>query len=161
MGLGSTGNTERLQYPSKDPQSSPRAQVFQEPTSLENAQEQSGVSAKPEAEMGQREAGRPSNCNTSANPTVNRLQKVIRAVVRKPVATWRHPQAGRPREVGRPHFAASQAPASRGRQAHRPYLLTTDATGNNCQYRPQEAIKGSTIPHSRHHLELFSSTCTF
>ena len=36
-------------------------------------------------------------------------------------------------EVGQPHFAAAQAPASHGRQAHRPYLLTTDAMGFNGQ----------------------------
>ena len=51
--------------------------------------------------MGQREAGRPSNYKTGANPTVNRLQGGIRAVVRKAAATWRQPQAGRPRG-GRP-----------------------------------------------------------
>ena len=81
----------------KGPQGSPRSQIFQQPTSLENAQEQVRASAKSEAEMGQREAGRPSNCNTDVKPTANHLQEVIRAIVRKAVATWRHPQAGRPR----------------------------------------------------------------
>ena len=47
--------------------------------------------------MGQREAGRPSSYNRQAKPTANRLQEKIRAIVRKAVATWQHPQAGRPR----------------------------------------------------------------
>ena len=64
---------------------------MQKPTSLETTQEQSKASAKLEAETGQREAGRPSNCNTDAKPTANCLLEVIRAVVRKAVATWRHP----------------------------------------------------------------------
>src|SRR6185369_2678826 len=57
--------------------------------------------AKLEAEMGQREAGRPSNYNRQAKPTANRLQERIRAIVRKAVDTWWHPQAVRPRG-GRP-----------------------------------------------------------
>ena len=105
--LGSTGYTERLQHPSKDPQDSPRPNVFKQPTSLEDARRQSGVSAKPEAEMGQREAaglrqaGWPSSYNRQQKPTVNHLQEMIRALDQKAVATWRHPQAGRPRG-GRP-----------------------------------------------------------
>ena len=72
LSLDSIGNTERPQHSSKDSQGSPRAQRLQEPTSLENVQEQSKASAKLEAEMGQREASRPpSNCNNGANPTVN------------------------------------------------------------------------------------------
>ena len=71
LGSGSIGYTERLQHLSKDPQDSPRSNVFQQPTSLENAQEQSGVSAKPEAKMGQREADRHSTCNRQAKPTAN------------------------------------------------------------------------------------------
>ena len=59
LGLGSTGNTKRPQHPSKDPQGSPSSQVFREPTSLETTQDQCRASAKSEAEMGQREAGRP------------------------------------------------------------------------------------------------------
>jgi len=59
----------------------PKITKFQEPTSLENVQEQSKASAKSVAEMGQREAGRPSNCKTNARPTANRLQEVIRATV--------------------------------------------------------------------------------
>ena len=43
------------------------------------------------------QAGRLNNCNTGTKPTANRLQEVIRAVVRKAAATWRHPQAGMPR----------------------------------------------------------------
>ena len=54
---------------------------MQDPTSLEKVQEQSKASAKSEAEMGQREAGRPSNCKTDVRPTANRLQEVIRATV--------------------------------------------------------------------------------
>ena len=59
LGSGSIGYTERLQHPSKDPQDRPRSNIFRKPTSLEKAQKQSRVSAKLEAEMGQREAGRP------------------------------------------------------------------------------------------------------
>ena len=59
LGSGSTGYTEMLQHPSKDPQDSPRSNIFRQTTSLEKAQEQCRVSAKLEAEMGQREAGRP------------------------------------------------------------------------------------------------------
>ena len=47
------------------------------------------------------QAGQLNKCNTGAKPKANRLQEVIRAVVRKPAATWRHPQAGQPRG-GRP-----------------------------------------------------------
>ena len=54
---------------------------MQEPISLEDFQEQSKASAKLEAEMGQREAGHPSNFKTDARPTANRLQEVIRATV--------------------------------------------------------------------------------
>ena len=54
MGLGSIGYTGRFKHPSKDPQDSPRPKEHQQPTSLENARRQSGVLAKPKAEMGQR-----------------------------------------------------------------------------------------------------------
>ena len=59
LGLGSIGYTERLQHPSKDPKGSPSSQVFREPISLETTQDHCRASAKSEAEMGQREAGRP------------------------------------------------------------------------------------------------------
>ena len=48
---------------------------------LYQTSDDSEVPTKPEAEIGQREAGRPSNCSNRANPTVNRLQGGIGAVV--------------------------------------------------------------------------------
>jgi hypothetical protein len=59
LGSGSIGYTERHQLWSKDSQGSPNSKVIQQPTSLEDARRQSEASAKPEAEMGQREAGWP------------------------------------------------------------------------------------------------------
>ena len=91
LGSGSIGYTERHQLWSKDSQGSPKSEVIQQPTSLEDAQRQSEALAKLEAEMGQREAGRPSNYNRQAKPTANRLQERIRAIVRKAVDTWWHP----------------------------------------------------------------------
>ena len=96
LGFSSIGYTERHQLWSKDSQGSPNSKVIQQPTSLEGARRQSEASAKPETEMGQREAGRPSSYNRQAKPTANRLQERIRAIVRKAVDTWWHPQAGRP-----------------------------------------------------------------
>ena len=46
----------------------------------------SETSEKQKAEMGQREAIRPSSGTREANTTVNRLQEKIRAIVRKSVA---------------------------------------------------------------------------
>ena len=54
---------------------------MQKPTSLEDIQEQSKASAKSETEMGQREAGRPSNCKTDVRTTANHLQDVIRDTI--------------------------------------------------------------------------------
>ena len=51
---------------------------------------------------------------------------------------------GRPTRLGEsgwPHSAVSHIPASRGRQAHRPYLLTTDATCFKCLEPTLEAYK--------------------
>jgi len=59
LGSGSIGYTERHQLWSKDSQGSPKSKVIKQPTSLEDARRQSEASAKPEAEMGLREAGRP------------------------------------------------------------------------------------------------------
>ena len=103
LGSGSIGYTERHQLWSKDSQGSPKSKVIQQPTSQEDARRKSEASAKPEAEMGQREAGRPRTCNRKAKPIANRLQEKIRAIVQNAVDTWRHPQAGRP------HMEASQA----------------------------------------------------
>ena len=60
-------------------------------TSLEKAKKQSEALAKQEAEMGQREAGRPSSGTREVEATVNRLQEKIRAIVRKSVAMWWDP----------------------------------------------------------------------
>ena len=86
--------------------------------------------------------GRPAGLQLSAFGPHNkyRPKEAIRDVCAKAVARWPHPQAGLG-EAGRPHLAASRAPASRGRQAHRPYLLTTDATGINCQESTLEGYK--------------------
>ena len=111
LGLGSIGCTERHQLWAKDSQGSPNSKVIQQPTFLEDSRRQSEASAKPEAEMGQREAGRPSSYNRQAKPTANRLQEKIRAIVRKAVDTWWHPQAGRLRG-GRP--APHGSPSSWG-----------------------------------------------
>ena len=96
LGSGSIGYTERHQLWSKDSQGSPNSKVIQQPTSLDNARRQSEASAKQEAEMGQREASRPSSGTREVKATVNRLQEKIRAIVRKSVATWWDPQAGQP-----------------------------------------------------------------
>jgi len=86
----------------------------------------------------------------------HRPQEAIRDVRAKAVARWPHPQ------VGRPHLVASRALASRGRQAHRPYRLTTDATIFNCQNRPWKAINRGTIHLLKtHHWSSSLFTCTF
>ena len=59
LGSNSIGYTERHQHWSKYSQGSPNSKVIQQPTSLKDARRQSRVLAKPVAEMGQREAGRP------------------------------------------------------------------------------------------------------
>ena len=95
----------------------------------------SETSEKQKAEMGQREAIRPSSGTREANTTVNRLQEKIRAIVRKSVAMWRDPQ------TGRPHLRASRAGSWRGSYTQPSYLLSTDATCNTGREPTLEGYK--------------------
>ena len=87
------------------------------------------------------EGGRPASPRPAglAIATVNRNQLSIDTRRgSEPLSERRRPRGGNPRpagvgEAGQPHFARSQAPASWRRQAHRPYLLSTDATCNTGQ----------------------------
>ena len=110
LGSSSIGYTERLQHPSKDLQDSPRSNILQQLTSLEKAQEQSRVSAKLEAQMTQREAGRPPLGRPAWHmqlPTDSRRGS-------EPLSERRWTHGGIPRpaglgEAGRPHMEAPQA----------------------------------------------------
>ena len=107
------------------------------------------------------EGGRPAyNLKRSGNAMTTDLLKQSRASVQRRWPDGRNPRlAGR---GGRPHSAASRVPASRGRQAHRPYLLTTDATGLTARTDLGRAINRSTIHHfNTHHWSSSLFTCTF
>ena len=84
---------------------------------------------------GLRQAGWPSSYNRQQKPTVNHLQEMIRALDQKAVATWRHPQAGRP------HMEAPRAGSWRGSKAQLSFLLSTDATCNTGRESTLEGYK--------------------
>ena len=156
LGFSSIGYTERHQLWAKDSQGSPNSKVIQQPTSLEGARRQSEASAKPETEMGQREAGRLGNCIRQPKPTANRLQEKIRTIVRKAVdtcgiprlagPTWKPLKLGFGVEVKHNCITCFQ-----------PMLPAVTARTDLGR-----AINRSTIHHSRHTpLELFSFPCAF
>ena len=143
MDVGLIVWTERLAQGSKDPQFSAKPHPSQQSTSLEDHKHTSVTSAQRRAERSQREAGRPplgrpalhvpaytsSNCQPPSEANQGHCPKVGGHIPRR---------AGLG-EAGRPHLAATQALASRGRQAHRLQPLTTDAT---CFTYPEPTLEG-------------------
>ena len=146
LGLGLIRWIERAAQRTKGPQLSTNLGPGQRSTIVARSQERRGNVGTTEGRVGP-EGGRPASprpagLQLSAFGPHNkyRPKEAIRDVCAKAVARWPHPQAGLG-EAGRPHLVASRAPASRGRQAHRPYLLTTDAMGFNCQEPTLEGYK--------------------
>ena len=143
QGLGSSliRWIERLAQRTNDPQLSTNLGPGQRSTIVARSQERSGNVGTTEGRVGP-EGGRPAcNYQHSGHATNTDLRKQSRTSVQRRWPDGRTPRPAGLGEAGRPHLAVSHAPASRGRQAHRPYLRKTDATGFNCQEPTLEGYK--------------------
>ena len=118
--------TERLAQGSKDPQLSENSCPSHRSTTQGRSQAYKCNVGTTEG-RGEPEGGRPASPRPAGLACVcafvlsncYRPQEEIIDVRERPAGLG---------EASRPHSAASLILASRGRQAHRPYLLTTDAT---------------------------------
>ena len=106
--------TERLAQGSKDPQFSVKIRPSQQSTSLEDHKHPLTMSVQWRTEESQREAGRPSTCKLCNYATVTDSRRRSQTSTQR---RWPDGNTARPAglgEAGRPHLAATQAPASRG-----------------------------------------------
>ena len=95
------------------------------------------------------EGGRPASPRQASLARARVHLKQLSTTFRRksePLSKGRWPRGHIPRraglgEAGRPHLAATQALASRGRQAHRLQPLTTDATCFTCSEPTLEGYK--------------------
>ena len=141
LGLGLIRWIERLAQRTKDPQLNTNLGPGQRSTTVARSQVCRGNVGATEGRNGP-EGGRPTyNCQRSGHTTNSDLRKQSGMSMQSRWPDGHIPRLADLGKAGRPHLAASRTPASRRRQAHRPYLLTTDATYFTCSKSTLEGYK--------------------